>query len=181
MINRILIYNSGGGIGDAIQILPLINAIKKQFNSAEIFYLCSHENHFNYKLKDLNSEIKSLDLNIKYFGFRWWHFIITKQKIKKLNIKKFDLIIDLQSKIRNTLILKMLPHKYFVSSCFNFKLSKPVINVKKNNNTNSNIIRAINFALSVNCKLNIILKKLKINFLMKQRNYYLIIITLDCL
>ena len=26
MINRILIYNSGGGIGDALQILPLINA-----------------------------------------------------------------------------------------------------------------------------------------------------------
>ena len=31
MINRILLYNSGGGIGDALQILPLINALKNEF------------------------------------------------------------------------------------------------------------------------------------------------------
>ena len=31
MISRILIYNSGGGIGDAIQILPLINSLKVEF------------------------------------------------------------------------------------------------------------------------------------------------------
>ena len=37
MINRILLYNSGGGIGDAIQILPLINSLRKQFNSADFF------------------------------------------------------------------------------------------------------------------------------------------------
>ena len=29
MINRVLIYNSGGGIGDALQILPLISALIK--------------------------------------------------------------------------------------------------------------------------------------------------------
>ena len=28
MINRVLFYNSGGGIGDALQTLPLINALK---------------------------------------------------------------------------------------------------------------------------------------------------------
>ena len=32
MINRVLFYNSGGGIGDAIQILPLVNTLKKEFN-----------------------------------------------------------------------------------------------------------------------------------------------------
>ena len=47
MINRLLFYNSGGGIGDAIQILPLINTLKKEFNSAKFYYLCAHENHFN--------------------------------------------------------------------------------------------------------------------------------------
>ena len=47
MINRILIYNSGGGIGDAIQILPLINSLKNEFKEAEFNYLCAHENHFN--------------------------------------------------------------------------------------------------------------------------------------
>ena len=30
MINQRLFYNSGGGIGDAIQILPLINTLKNE-------------------------------------------------------------------------------------------------------------------------------------------------------
>ena len=31
MINRVLLYNSGGGIGDSIQILPLIDTLKSNF------------------------------------------------------------------------------------------------------------------------------------------------------
>ena len=43
-----------------------------------------------------------------------------KKTIAKINNHKFDLIIDLQSKLRNTLILKKIPHKHFYSSTFNF-------------------------------------------------------------
>ena len=153
MINRVLLYNSGGGIGDALQILPLINALKNEFRKADFFYLCAHENHFNLSLKDLNCSMRTLNLDIKYFGFRWWHFLILKNRIKKYNIKKFDLIIDLQSKIRNSLILKMIPHKFFVSSCFNFKFSVPNLNIKKKNKINANILQAINNILNTNCKL----------------------------
>lgn len=153
MLNRILIYNSGGGIGDAIQILPLINSLKKEFKEAEFNYLCAHENHFNSSLKDLGSEIKTLDLNIKYFGFRWWHMLTTKSKFKKLNIQKFDLIIDLQTKIRNTLILKLIPHKFFLSACLNFKLSKPSHKIKKNKNIIKGLIVGINSLFKTNCKL----------------------------
>ena len=153
MINRILLYNSGGGVGDALQILPLINALKNEFKNANFSYLCAHENHFNSSLKDLNRHINTLNLNIKYFGFRWWHFLILKERIKKYKINKFDLIIDLQSKIRNSLILKMIPHKYFISSCFNFKFSKPVLNMKKMNRLNDNILQAVNSVLNTSCKL----------------------------
>ena len=153
MINRILLYNSGGGIGDALQILPLINALRNEFKNANFSYLCAHENHFNSSLKDLNRHINTLNLNIKYFGFRWWHFLILKKRIKKYKINKFDLIIDLQSKIRNSLILKMIPHKYFISSCFNFKFSKPALNIKKMNKINDNILLAVNSILNTNCKL----------------------------
>jgi len=153
MINRILLYNSGGGIGDAIQILPLINSLRKQFDSADFFYLCAHENHFNTTLLDLKSKIDSLELNIKYFGFRWWQLLVVKKKIKKFNIDKFDLVIDLQSKIRNTLILKMIPHRYFLSTCFNFRLSKPRLKIKKSNDINNDILIGINVALKTNCKL----------------------------
>ena len=152
-IKRILIYNSGGGIGDAIQILPLINSFKNEFKGADLFYLCAHENHFKTSLKDLNFHVESLELDIKYFGFRWWHLLILRRRIKERNIEKFDLIIDLQSKIRNSLILKMIPHKYFISSCLNFKFSKPNLNIKKINKINNNMLQAVNILLNINCKL----------------------------
>ena len=83
MINRVLLYNSGGGIGDALQILPLIFTLKFKLKNTKFYYLSAHENHFNSTLKDFNSKIETLNLNIKYFGFRWWHFLIVKGRIKK--------------------------------------------------------------------------------------------------
>ena len=153
MINRVLFYNSGGGIGDAIQILPLINSLKKEFKTAKFYYISTHENHFNSTLKELNFKIDSIDLNLKYFGFRWWQLLNVKKKIKEKKIEKFDLIIDLQSKIRNSLILKMIPHTFFISSCFNFFLSKPSINIKKSLKINVTILNAVNKALNIKCKL----------------------------
>jgi len=141
MINRVLLYNSGGGIGDAIQILPLIDTLKSELKNAKFYYLSAHENHFNSTLKDFKSEINSLNLQIEYFGFRWWHAMIIKKRIESNKIESFDLILDLQSKIRNSLILKMIPHKSFISSCFNFKLSKPNIDIKKEKKINNTILK----------------------------------------
>ena len=154
MINRVLLYNSGGGIGDSIQILPLIETLKFELINTKFFYLTAHKNHFNSTLKDLNCNIDSLDFDVKYFGFRWWHALIIKNKIKKHNIETFDLIIDLQSKIRNSLILKILPHKYFVSSCLNFRLSKPNLEIRKHKKINNTILSAINYILETNYQLN---------------------------
>ena len=102
MIKRVLIYNSGGGIGDSIQLLPLINTLRSKLKNTKFYYLSAHQNHFDSTLKDFNCKIATLDLNIKYFGFRWWHLFHVKKNIKKNNIDFFDLIIDLQTKIRNT-------------------------------------------------------------------------------
>ena len=154
MINKVLLYNSGGGIGDAIQILPLINTLKNELKNTKFYYLSAHENHFNSTLKDLNCEIETLNLEIKYFGFRWWHALVIKRKIKKQNIESFDLILDLQSKIRNTLILKLIPHKKFVSSCLNFKLSRPYLDIKKENKIDKTILKAVNILLEKNYHLS---------------------------
>ncbi len=120
MYKNILLYDSGGGLGDAIRIFPLIISLKKHFIKSKFYYLGAHENHFNHKLKEFNIYLDTVDLDLKYFGFRWWHLIRVKQKIKDKNIAKFDLIIDLQSKIRNTIILKQLPYESFFSSTFNY-------------------------------------------------------------
>jgi len=118
-MKKILIYNSGGGLGDSIQIIPLILSLKNHYRKSKIFYLGAHPNHFEGKLKEYNVQIETLNLNLRYFGFRWWHYIYAK---KNFNIKKeakFDLIVDLQSKFRNSLILKRIPHINFYSTTYN--------------------------------------------------------------
>ena len=119
---RILIYNSGGGLGDSIQLFDIIYSLKDKFGTENVFYLSAHKNHFNNSLKDYNLHVNELNTNIKYIGFRFWHLLISKKKILKNNaLDGFDLIIDLQSKLRNTLILKQFPHKNFYSSTFDFR------------------------------------------------------------
>tara|TARA_B100001063_G_C16746868_1_gene548037 strand:- start:981 stop:1934 length:954 start_codon:yes stop_codon:yes gene_type:complete len=150
-MKKILIYNSGGGLGDSIQIIPLLLSLKNHYRRSNIFYLGSHPNHFEGKLKEYNIKAQTLELNLKYFGFRWWHLLFVKKNFNKKNIGKFDLIIDLQSKFRNSLILKNIPHVHFYSTTFNSFFSTKKINFKsKDHLENLNIfleekIKVINF------------------------------------
>ena len=150
-MKKILIYNSGGGLGDSIQIIPLILSLKNHFRRAKIFYLGAHPNHFEKKLKEYNVNIDTFELNLRYFGFRWWHLLYVKKNFIKKNETKFDLIIDLQSKFRNSLILKRIPHIHFYSTSLNnFFSSKKVKFNSKNHLDNLSVfleekIETINF------------------------------------
>ena len=150
-MKKILIYNSGGGLGDSIQIIPLILSLKNHYRRSNIFYLGAHPNHFEGKLKEYNIKIQTFNLNMKYFGFRWWHLFFVKKNYNKNNDVKFDLIIDLQSKFRNSLILKRIPHNHFYSTTFGNLFSTKKIKYKtKNHIDNLSLflgekIRLINF------------------------------------
>jgi len=152
MLKKILIYNSGGGLGDAIQLFPLILSLKNHFKSGHFYYLGAHENHFLNKLKDFNVNIKTLDLSLKYFGFRWWHLFKVRSRFFKLNLEKFDLIIDLQSKLRNTLILKRIPSVNFYSSTFNYNFCSLKKDYLSNNNISQKTILNLEKLLDVNIK-----------------------------
>jgi len=152
MLKKILIYNSGGGLGDAIQLIPLILSLKNHFKSGDFYYLGAHENHFLNKLKDFNVNIKTLDLSLKYFGFRWWHLFKARSRFFELNLEKFDLIIDLQSKLRNTLILKRIPSVNFYSSTFNYNFCSIKKNYLSNNNISQKTILNLEKLLDVNIK-----------------------------
>ena len=145
MKNKILLYNSGGGLGDSIQLFTLILSLKNHFKESDFFYLGAHDNHYENKLNDYNIKIKTLDLGLKYFGFRWWHLLKVKKQILKKNIDKFDLIIDLQTKLRNSLILKMIPAKNFYSATYKFSLCS----IKKRMFS----CARVNFDISSTCKI----------------------------
>jgi hypothetical protein len=135
---KILIYNSGGGLGDSIQLFDLISSLSEKYGQNNIFYLSAHKNHFNDALEDYNIKINNLRTEVSYFGFRLWHLLSSKRKLlSKNSVEKFDLIIDLQSKLRNTLVLKKIPNIHFYSSTFNFKFCsthKDYISTKYDNN-----------------------------------------------
>ena len=95
---KILIYNSGGGLGDSIQLFPLILSLKSHFRKTKFFYLGAHSNHFLGKLKEYKIELETLDLNLKYFGFRWWHILFTKNRVLK-KIELINLILLLTCKL----------------------------------------------------------------------------------
>jgi len=150
MLKKILIYNSGGGLGDAIQLFPLILSLKNHFKSSDFYYLGAHENHFIGKLKNYNIKVKTLDLRLQYFGFRWWHLLKAESKFLELNMEKFDLVIDLQSKLRNTLILKRIPSVNFYSSTFNYNFCSSKKNYLSNNNISQKTILNLEKLLDVN-------------------------------
>ncbi len=118
-MKKILIYNSGGGLGDSIQLFPLLISLKGHFKKSKFYYLGAHTNHFNGRLKEYNIRLETLDLGLKYFGFRWWHLLLANKRALNKTNSKFDLVIDLQTKFRNSLILKRVPHKLFYSRTFN--------------------------------------------------------------
>ena len=181
-MKKILIYNSGGGLGDSIQIIPLILSLKNHFRRSNIYYLGAHPNHFEDRLKEYNIKIQTLDLNLKYFGFRWWHIFFVKNNFK--NDSRFDLVIDLQSKFRNTIILKRIPHVHFCSTTFNNFFSSKKLKYKSNNHIeNLNIfleekIKSIHFdhnklpKILINTAKKLLSKSNYIGFSITQGNEY---------
>jgi|TARA_B110000914_G_C15469222_1_gene449812 ADP-heptose:LPS heptosyltransferase len=152
-MKKILIYNSGGGLGDSIQLISLILSLQNHYKYSQFFYLGAHLNHFKGKLKEFNINIKTLDLGLEYFGFRWWHILFVKKRFLKKNKSQIDLIIDLQSKFRNSLILKRIPNTSFYTTTFNsFFSTKKVKYETKDHLKNLNIflneeIKPIEFRL----------------------------------
>jgi ADP-heptose:LPS heptosyltransferase len=141
-IKSILIINTGGGIGDAIQYLKLFKILNQEFQNIKIDYYATDLNNFWF-----NNVLKSLKPNnvnvIKdypmHFGSKIINFFISKQKFQK----KYDLIIDNQTKIRDTLIYKKIPHKIFLSMSARGLLSNPIIFQKKQKHVQKRFVECL--------------------------------------
>ena len=57
---------------------------------------------------------------------------------------KFDLIIDNQTRFINSLIYKKIPHRYYITPCLNYFMSKPFTFLKKRNQFAVKVVDYIN-------------------------------------
>jgi hypothetical protein len=154
-LENILYIHTGSGIGDALTSLPILNYINDNYSPKNIYYYCTDLEKFWYEEKLL--EFKPLNLiTIKnfpqHYGFEDSHKLISKDLINKFNFNFFDLIIDNQTRLKNTLIYKKIPHKFFISPCVNFLLSRPLFFTKKNKNVTLRITEYLNKTLKIKIK-----------------------------
>ena len=82
-MKNILIYNSGGGLGDSIQLINLILSLKNHNKRSKMYYLGAHTNHFLGRLKEYGIRIETLDLNLKYEGETVFEDTNLKKDLKK--------------------------------------------------------------------------------------------------
>jgi ADP-heptose:LPS heptosyltransferase len=152
-IKNILIINTGGGIGDAIQFIKIFKLINQELKSPNIdYYACDMDNFwFENKLSSLKiKNVQTIKHFPIHFGFRLKHFF--NKKIK--NEKFYDLIIDNQSRYTNTLIYKRIPHKYFLSFSLRGMLSQPMIFKKKHKHVQLRVINYLEKFLNKKIDLN---------------------------
>ena len=140
-------------------------SLHEHYTDHEIYLLQAHQNNlFENTLKELNLNfVKKTPIKLMYFGFRLKHYFQLNSLIKEKNIF-FDIIIDLQSKLRNTIILKKIPHNIFISSTFNNFFLQPKIKI---DNKEKNIIYRIANYIKVLNDNKFILKKYNINLIKK--------------
>ena len=152
---NILLINSGGGLGDTLQFIPIINFLNTEFKIKNLFYFSNkNEFFFNNILKDIKPKnLKVIDFMEQDYGFRLHHLFKSNVILKKLNIKQFDLIIDNQTRFINSLVFKLIKHKEYISPCMNYKFSKPYFKINKE----KNIVKRIfdYFEKKLNKKINI--------------------------
>ena len=136
-LENILYINTGGGIGDALMCLPIFHYINENFSSKNIFYYSADLENFWFEEK--LKEYKPINLiTVKnfpsQFGFNKDHSKISKKLIENFDFNYFDLIVDNQTRLKNTFIYRKIPHKYFISPSLNFLFSRPLYFTKKKKN-----------------------------------------------
>jgi len=152
-IKNILILNTGGGLGDSLQHLTLFNYLNENINPDKIYFFSTDGKRFWYD--NILKEFAPKNLEVvktfpMHFGFQFRDHLYAKKLINSFDFEKFDLIIDNQTRITNTLMYKRIPHKYFISPCYSYFFSKPFFLMKKPKHAILRIINYLNKLLKIN-------------------------------
>lgn len=123
----ILVYVGADCLGDAIQKIPYINALRQAFPQHKLVWFANMGSVFNSLLKEISATL--LDEVISDIHFKADLLDIFKNPFPgtPLEGRTFDYIFDTQKRWKQTLILKKIRHTHFISGCadFLFSDSKP--------------------------------------------------------
>ena len=152
-IKNILYISTGGGIGDTLSCIPIINYLNKNLKPEKIYFYSTDLEKFWFEKNLLEFKPENL-VQIKsfpqHFGTKISQINLSRKLIKFFDFKYFDLIIDNQTVLKNTMVYKKIPHKYYISPCLMYLFSKPLLLSSKIRNTNLRIINYLNKLLRKN-------------------------------
>jgi ADP-heptose:LPS heptosyltransferase len=124
---NILFYEQGLWIGDTIMFFNLIQSLKYAFKNCTIWYLCQKASNdpYNTSLKEYGFNIKKIPNKIDDFGTLWIHTLQINKAIQATTPRRFDLVISMSRKIKDTLCLRQIPTSHFYATTWGFRLCKP--------------------------------------------------------
>ena len=111
-VKSVVIYKSGGGLGDLVQSIPLFRSLRRMFPKAKITYLGLYQRP---RCDTLFKNIPYIDEYIEYVRPGRERAFKDYFRFLKKNFRKFDLIIDTQSKFAPSFYLWLLNPRYFLS------------------------------------------------------------------
>jgi len=150
--STIAVYVGLDFVGDGLIKLPFIRSLRQVFPKSHITWIAgTHKSEFKHSLAPLvrgllNEVIE--EANIGFIGVNEASFFQRLSDLKNfykkpLNGRKFDLLIDTQTHVLTTLLVKTIRHKYFMSGCANFLFSsiKPPKNFSRHLNLSKRLVQ----------------------------------------
>jgi ADP-heptose:LPS heptosyltransferase len=116
----ILVYVGLDAVGDGLMKLPFLRALKAAFPSARITWLAG-KGHTVYAgiLAPLVAGLADEVIDDAAIGSTWQELLGSRP----LAGREFDLVVDTQRRVLTSLILKRVPHRWFISASAGFLLS----------------------------------------------------------
>ena len=151
-------------VGDGLIKLPFIRSLRQVFPSAKITWIAgTHKSEFKRTLgplvKGLLDEVLE-ECNIGFIGISDANLLQRLKDIKNfiyspLKGRKFDLLIDTQTHVLTTMVVKTIKHNFFLSGCANFMFSdiKPPPLFKRELNLSQRLVQLTEIALGKKIKI----------------------------
>lgn len=154
---KIAVYVGLDFVGDGLIKLPFIRSLRQVFPKARITWIAgTHKSEFKHSLTPLVVNLIDEVIEEAQIGFIGVSEATTRERIRDLgnlfkppiNGRKFDLVIDTQTHVLTTLIVRTIKHNFFLSGSANFFFSdmKPDANFKRKLNLSQRLVQLAEIA-----------------------------------